>query len=65
MLVKITLSGILDTEQQDKFLKQAIENLITGGDGIHDTLESDSNLVTKTMRSRFCSANLGVQLIKR
>ncbi len=61
MIVKVTLSGIIDTNQQDKFLKEALENLINGmGDS-----EEDSKLVVKTFKPRFGEANLGVKLLKK
>ncbi len=57
MLTMIVFSGYVDTERQDRFLKEAIERMMDGS-----FTPKDVALVSQTFKARFDSRNMGVSI---
>jgi dsRNA-specific ribonuclease len=56
MIVKVSFSGYVDTNRQDKFLRDSIEHYVTGL-----YTDTEEELITRTFKSRFDSRFLQVE----
>lgn len=65
MKVRVILSAIVDTQKQDQFLKEALENLASGGFKTLEDVEQARKLITDTFKVRFSMADLGIRRVWR